>query len=200
MDRESLRLLVRGYTYEAGVRELSRRLDAVFRKLALRTAQGRPAITQVTPAVIRDLLGPEPTQKDFSEAVLRAQSQAAGLDWDIASCGTGDWHVGRGADPRSCASAQRRGYSLAAHRARQLCAADYRHYDWLLAADRSNLAEIRRRRPADATAQMALALGYAGLAQPVEVPDPYYGSDAGFDAVIDLAEAFARAVIAAPRA
>jgi protein-tyrosine phosphatase len=130
------------------------------------------------------------------EAVLRVHAQNAGLDWEIASAGTGDWHVGRGADPRSGTSAQRRGYSLAAHRARQLCAADYRRYDWLLAADRSNLAEIQRRRPADATAQIALALGYAGLAQPIDVPDPYYGNAAGFDAVIDLAEAFARAIVA----
>lgn len=132
------------------------------------------------------------------EAVLRAQACKAGLDWHIASCGTGDWHVGQGADPRSCASAQRRGYSLADHRARQLAAADYREYDLLLAADRSNLAEIRRRRPADATAQIALALAYAGIAQPVEVPDPYYGNEAGFDAVIDLAEAVSQAILARP--
>lgn len=132
------------------------------------------------------------------EAVLRAQAHAAGFDWDIASCGTGDWHVGQGADPRSCASAQRRGYSLAAHRARQLCAADYRRYDWLLAADRSNLEEIRRRRPANATAQIALALGYAGITKPLDVPDPYYGNDSGFDAVIDLAEAMSRAILARP--
>lgn len=129
------------------------------------------------------------------EAVLRTQAARAGLDWRIASAGTGDWHVGQGADPRSCASALRRGYALDAHRARQLCAADYRDYDWLLAADRANLAEIARRRPATATAQAALALSHAGIAQPIEVPDPYYGTAAGFDSVIDLAEAFARSVI-----
>lgn len=133
------------------------------------------------------------------EAVLRVRANAAGLDWEIASAGTGDWHVGRGADPRSCASALRRGYSLATHRARQLSAADYRAYDWLLAADRSNLAEIRRRRPADATAQMALALAHAGLTQPLEVPDPYYGAADGFETVIDLAETFAQALIARGR-
>ncbi len=125
------------------------------------------------------------------EAVLRTQAANAGLDWRIASAGTGDWHVGQGADPRSCASALRRGYALDAHRARQLCADDYRDYDWLLAADRANLAEIARRRPAAATAQTALALAHAGITQPVEVPDPYYGAAAGFDRVIDLAEAFA---------
>jgi protein-tyrosine phosphatase len=133
------------------------------------------------------------------EAVLRTHAQNAGLDWEIGSAGTGGWHAGQGADPRSCASALRRGYSLDAHRARQLCAADYRRYDWLLAADRSNHAEILRRRPADATAQIALALDYAGLTQPLEVPDPYYGNAAGFDAVIDLAEVFARSLVAHAR-
>lgn len=130
------------------------------------------------------------------EAVLRTHLANAGLDWQVASAGTGDWHVGHGADPRSCASALRRGYALDRHRARQLSDADYRDYDWLLAADRANLAEIRRRRPSDATAQVALALAYAGVASPADVPDPYYGNAAGFDAVIDLAEAFARGAIA----
>lgn len=133
------------------------------------------------------------------EAVLRSQAQRAGLDWQIASAGTGDWHAGEGADPRSCATALRRGYSLAAHRARQLREADYHAFDWLLAADRANLAEIRRRRPADASAQISLALEYAGIRAPQEVPDPYYGKAAGFEAVIDLAEAFAQGVIAKAR-
>ncbi|WP_257389106.1 low molecular weight protein-tyrosine-phosphatase [Tahibacter caeni] len=134
------------------------------------------------------------------EAVLRTQLERAGLDWQVASCGTGDWHLGQGADPRSCASALRRGYSLQTHRARQLAAADFVEHDWLLAADRSNLAELQRRRPAAATAQLSLVLPYVGILRPQEVPDPYYGGEAGFDAVIDLAEAFAQRVIAKARA
>ena len=61
---DALRLLVRGFTYEAGVREFSRRLEAVFRKLALRSAQGRAPITEVTPDVVRELLGPEPYREE----------------------------------------------------------------------------------------------------------------------------------------
>ena len=130
------------------------------------------------------------------EAVLRQQLLRSRLAWQVASVGTGGWHVGDGADPRSCASALRRGYSLQQHRARQLAAADYRDFDWLLAADRSNLVEIEQRRPAAATAQAALALPFAGIAAPQEIPDPYYGKQAGFDHVIDLAEDFARRLIA----
>lgn len=130
------------------------------------------------------------------EAVLRQQAERAGRhDWQIASCGTGGWHAGEGADPRSCASAAQRGYSLDTHRARQLCAADYSDFDWLLAADNDNLVEIHRRRPPRASARAELALAFAGLASPREVPDPYYGNAAGFDRVIDLAEEFARRVL-----
>ncbi|TDR43974.1 protein tyrosine phosphatase [Tahibacter aquaticus] len=129
------------------------------------------------------------------EAVLRQQLQRSRLDWQVASVGTGGWHAGDGADPRSCASALRRGYSLESHRARQLAATDYRDFDWLLAADRSNLAEIEQRRPAAATAQATLALPFAGITAPQEIPDPYYGKQAGFDQVIDLAEDFARRLI-----
>jgi protein-tyrosine phosphatase len=126
------------------------------------------------------------------EAVLREQVRRAGRQgWHIASCGTGGWHAGEGADPRSCASAARRGYSLQTHRARQLRTADFSDFDWLLAADNDNLAEINRRRPAGTTAQVRLALAFAGLSSPQEVPDPYYGDAAGFDRVIDLAESFA---------
>lgn len=128
-------------------------------------------------------------------AVVAEHARRANLDWTIESAGTGDWHVGEGADPRTIASAQRRGYALAAHRARQLHRDDFRRYDALLAADAANLREIERRRPADATAQVALALEFAGVASPREVPDPYYGSAAGFEQVIDLAEHVARALL-----
>lgn len=130
------------------------------------------------------------------EAVLRQQLRRSRLDWQVASVGTGGWHAGEGADPRSCESMVRRGYSLTAHRARQLGVSDYSGFDWLLAADRSNLATLQQRRPSGATAQLALALPFAGLEAPLEIPDPYYGKARDFDHVVDLAEEFARRVIA----
>jgi protein-tyrosine phosphatase len=129
-------------------------------------------------------------------AVVAEHARRAGHDWTVESAGTGDWHVGEGADPRTVTSAQRRGYALAAHRARQLARDDYRRYDAVLAADAANLREIERRRPADASAQIALVLEYAGVASPLEVPDPYYGGAEGFERVIDLAEQVAQALLA----
>ncbi|MCE9636177.1 MAG: endopeptidase La [Planctomycetes bacterium] len=57
---DALRLLIRGYTMEAGVRELRRQIEAVYRKLALRRAEGRRVPRSIGATVVRNLLGPEP--------------------------------------------------------------------------------------------------------------------------------------------
>ncbi len=57
---DAIRLLARRYTLEAGVRDLSRQVESVFRKLALRLAQGQKPPKSISPAVVMDLLGPPP--------------------------------------------------------------------------------------------------------------------------------------------
>jgi len=130
------------------------------------------------------------------EAVVRTRLHMAGLVVEVASAGTEDYHVGEGADRRAIASARARGYDVSAHRARQVSDADFRHFDQLLAMDRVNLRALRASCPADHLGKVELFLRRAGVAAPEEVPDPYYGSDADFRIVIDLAEAGAQGLIA----
>ena len=130
------------------------------------------------------------------EAVVRTRLQMAGLAVEVASAGTEDYHVGESADRRAIASARVRGYDVSAHRARQVSDADFRHFDQLLAMDRVNLRALRASCPADYLGKVELFLRRAGVATPEEVPDPYYGGDADFRAVIDLAEAGAQGLIA----
>jgi ATP-dependent Lon protease len=54
----ALKALVRGYTMEAGVRDLGRQIESVCRKLALRVARGEEVPATVTPALATELLGP----------------------------------------------------------------------------------------------------------------------------------------------
>ena len=81
-------------------------------------------------------------------------------------------------------------------RARKLHPRDYRDFDWLLCADRDNLADVRSRAPADATARSALLLDWAGQGTDAEVPDPYTGGSREFDQVWAMVEAAARAIVA----
>ena len=123
------------------------------------------------------------------EQVAREQLALAGLDVAVASCGTGGWHAGEGADRRMIAAAQRAGHDLSRHRARQLRARDFDDHDLLLAMDRANLDELRKLAATPAQIERtALFLEWAGAAPPVEFPDPWYGGEADFTAAVALAE------------
>ena len=130
-------------------------------------------------------------------AVARARFDAAGLRFEIDSAGTEDYHVGERADPRAIASAHAAGYDIHAHRARQLAPGDFMRFDRLYAMDRVNLRAALAACPTAARDKVALFLPAAGLADPNEVPDPYYGGQAHFRRVIELAERGADGLIAA---
>ena len=55
---EALRLIISGYTYEAGVRNLGREIGTVLRKLAAKKAEGLEFPTTITAEIVTDLLGP----------------------------------------------------------------------------------------------------------------------------------------------
>ena len=70
-----------------------------------------------------------------AEGVLRHKLREAGLagQVEVASAGTGDWHVGNPPDQRSQRAALVRGYDLSAQRAQQVSRADFARYDLILA-------------------------------------------------------------------
>jgi len=131
-----------------------------------------------------------------AEGVLRHQLQAAGLAErvHVASAGTGDWHVGKAPDSRTCRAALARGYDLSAQRAQQVKVAHFAEYDLVLAMDESNLGHLRAMRPHTAVGELDLFLRRYGAALD-EVPDPYYGGSDGFEQVLDLIEAACRELV-----
>lgn len=112
----------------------------------------------------------------------------------VDSVGTGGWHVGDPPDPRAIATARRHGVDISGLRARRLCAADFRDFDWLLCADRANLRDVSALAPGDARAGIALFTEWAGLQG--AVPDPYTGGMDDFEAVWEQVDAAARAAVA----
>jgi len=106
---------------------------------------------------------------------------------EVASAGTGDWHVGKAPDKRSQAAAKLRGYDLSAQRAQQVSRADFATYDLILAMDNSNLRHLKALQPAKGKAELDLFLRRY-QSELDEVPDPYYDGDQGFEQVLDLIE------------
>jgi protein-tyrosine phosphatase len=125
-----------------------------------------------------------------AHGVFESLVASRGLDQAIAvdSCGTGDWHVGHPPDRRAAAEALKRGYEIGHLRARQVVPADFSRFHYILAMDRTNLADLQAMCPPEFSGQLDLFLSYAPGVGLDEVPDPYYGSDDGFSRVLNLVE------------
>lgn len=122
--------------------------------------------------------------------VVRAQLERAGLARQVGidSAGTQRYQVGQPPDARAQKAALRRGYDLSRLRARRVREADFEDFDLILAMDRDNLEILQRDCPPEHRHKLGLFLEYARGFAEREVPDPYYGSDAGFERVLDLIE------------
>jgi protein-tyrosine phosphatase len=125
-----------------------------------------------------------------AEGVFRRQVVAAGLENRIRidSAGTHSYHVGHAPDQRSQAAAASRGYELAQLCARQVTQRDFYEFDYILAMDSDNLAQLRLVAPAQHRSKPKLFMEYATHHAERDVPDPYYGDLAGFEQVLDMVE------------
>lgn len=104
------------------------------------------------------------------------------------SAGTSSYHVGSPPDRRMTDSLKKRGYVVAG-RARQFQVEDFEEFDLILAMDRDNYQGILiQDRQGKYHHKVKLMCDYAQNFNDKEVPDPYYGGQAGFDHVIDLLE------------
>jgi low molecular weight protein-tyrosine phosphatase len=123
------------------------------------------------------------------EASLRSR-------FEIESAGTAAYHVGELPDARSREAAGRRGIQLNS-RARQFVASDFDDFDFVLAMDRENLANLRALPggPKD-PGRLALLRSFdPDSPSGAGVPDPYYGGEGGFEDVLDLCDAACRGLL-----
>jgi protein-tyrosine phosphatase len=140
-----------------------------------------------------------------AEGVMRALLAEEGLEHavEVDSAGTGSWHVGSPPDARARAAAERRGIALAGV-ARQVHIGDFEEFDLIIAADRSNLRDLHDVAPhPEARERVRLLREFdpkSVAAGELEVPDPYYGADGGFDEVLDIVDAACRGLLAELRA
>ncbi len=135
-----------------------------------------------------------------AQGVFREQVCRAGLAEavHVESAGTGDWHVGQAPDERAQVAAAARDVSLVDLRARQVTAADLTRFDYVLAMDADNLAQLERLKQDNdnTTAIVDLFSRYSDRFHRSPVPDPYFGSERGFEYVLDMVEDASRGLLA----
>ncbi|MCI7567855.1 MAG: endopeptidase La [Desulfovibrio sp.] len=83
MDDAAIEQVIRGYTREAGLRNLERELGAICRKLARKRAEGQEGVFTVDAAAVGKLLGAPRYVEDEREKTL-IPGMALGLAWTAA--------------------------------------------------------------------------------------------------------------------
>ena len=130
----------------------------------------------------------------LAEIALRDEAARRGLELVVDSAGTGSWHVGDPPDPRTIAVAERSGTDVSMLRARQVEPQDFHRFDWIVAMDRQNFADLEALAPPDARASLHLALDFVPDRQGEGVADPCEGGEAEFDIAWAEASAIAAAI------
>jgi protein-tyrosine phosphatase len=130
----------------------------------------------------------------MADVVLSSLVADAGLDdrVEVTSSGTGDWHVGEPMDRRAAATLTAQGHDASRHRAQQFAPTWLADRDLVLAMDHDNLADI-----GGPSERARLFRDFDPEGTGGDVPDPYYGGDAGFQEVLTMVERVSAVLVAA---
>jgi len=125
----------------------------------------------------------------LAEGVFKSLIQQEDLQKEIrvSSAGVGNWHIGELPDERMLQTAQKNGIQMTS-RARQFQPENFEETDLILAMDRSNLTALKQMCPSpEAIEKIRLFRSFDPLAEgDLDVPDPYYGGNQGFENVFDM--------------
>jgi protein-tyrosine phosphatase len=126
----------------------------------------------------------------MAEGVFRHLVRQAGLEEvvKVDSAGTHAFHVGDAPDRRAQTTASKRGYDITTLRARRVAEKDFEAYDLILAMDWDNLGLLQQMAPKQSHHKIQLLMRFATEHESATIPDPYYGSQQGFEQSLDLIE------------
>jgi protein-tyrosine phosphatase len=121
----------------------------------------------------------------LAEALL--QSKLPEDRFKVDSAGTGEWHVGKQPDGRSIQVAKKNGLDITGQRCRQFSASDFDEFDYIYVMDNSNFKDvIALARNEDEKQKVSMILEPLFPGERVDVPDPYFGLENGFDSVYTM--------------
>ncbi len=120
----------------------------------------------------------------LAEGILRSKLSE---DFIVDSAGTGGWHAGQLPDKRSIAIAKSKGLDITNQKARQFKISDFDSFDHIFVMDNSNYKDVLSLAPnEEAKSKVKLILNELFPNENVDVPDPYYGGEDGFENVYEM--------------
>ncbi|QNL22174.1 low molecular weight phosphotyrosine protein phosphatase [Hyphobacterium sp. CCMP332] len=125
----------------------------------------------------------------MAEGLMISKIKARGIDHiDVESAGTSNYHIGEMPDNRMLETAAQNGIILES-RARQFSMLDFEKFDYIIAMDKSNKADILKlARNDEERKKVRLMRDFDDKSDENDVPDPYFGGHKGFEYVFDILE------------
>ena len=121
----------------------------------------------------------------LAEGIL--QSKLPKDKFIVDSAGTGEWHIGKQPDARSIAIADKKGLDISLQKGRQFKSQDFKDFDYIYVMDGSNYNDVLSLAKNDEErSKVKLLLNELFPGENVDVPDPYFGLQNGFESVYDM--------------
>jgi protein-tyrosine phosphatase len=133
----------------------------------------------------------------LAHGILEHKVKDAGLDWEIDSAGTGDWHVGEPPHHLSQKVAKLNGVDICNQSARQFRKKDMLEYDKIYVMDKSNYNDVKQMSGEYwDEKKVDLFLNELHPGKNMDVPDPWYGTEEGYHRVFDMINETCEKIIA----
>ncbi|AWG20018.1 protein-tyrosine-phosphatase [Flavobacterium faecale] len=121
----------------------------------------------------------------LAEGILASKLPAS--DFIVDSAGTGSWHVGHAPDKRSIGVAKKNKLDISKQKGRQFSSRDFDSFDYIYVMDHSNYKDVlAMAKTPEQESKVKMILNELFPDENVDVPDPYYGTDNGFDMVYNM--------------
>jgi protein-tyrosine phosphatase len=130
----------------------------------------------------------------LAEGILR--NKLTSEKYYIDSAGTAGYHIGKQPDDRSIKVAKKYSIDISNQKCRQFTVADFENFDHIYVMDMSNYKNVIALAPNDKAKQkVLLILNEIFPNDNVDVPDPYYGGDDGFEKVFKMLDKSCAAIV-----
>ena len=132
----------------------------------------------------------------LAEGILQDKAFKAGFTWSVESAGTNSYHIGQPPHPLSQKIARINGIDISKQRARRFTADDFEIYDKIYALAEDVVDDIRyiAGKKFDPT-KIDLLMNELYPGKNMDVPDPYYGSEADYYKAYKLIDEACEAII-----
>ena len=122
-----------------------------------------------------------------AEGVMRSKLEKYKLNIKLDSAGTSNYHIGENPDQRSVKNASKNGIDISHLKARQFKENDFNEFDIIFVMDEQNKKDILSlAKNKEDQEKVKLILNESSITSHINVPDPFFGDEAGFQLVFEL--------------